>query len=81
MFPAQGDLVQRLGGVWQADFGQLILIGIIVNTVMGAGLWWCVVRKWKVRARALSPTHRRHPGEGRGPASSVCSAFRWRAFI
>ena len=21
--------------------------GIIVNTVMGAGLWWFVVRKWR----------------------------------
>jgi hypothetical protein len=38
MFPALWDMVQFLGGLWQADVDQLILIGIIVNTVMGAGL-------------------------------------------
>ena len=47
IFHALWDMVQFLGGIWQADFGQLILIGIIVNTVMGAGLWWFVVGKWK----------------------------------
>ena len=47
MFPALWDMVQVLGGIWQADFGQLILIRIIVNTVMCAGLWWFVVRKRK----------------------------------
>ena len=47
MFHALWEMVPFLGGVWEADFGQLILIGIIVNTVMGAGLWWLVVRKWK----------------------------------
>ena len=47
MFPALWDMVPFLGGAWQADFGQLILIGISVNTVTGAGLWWFVVRKWK----------------------------------
>ena len=36
--------MQVLGGIWQADFGQLILIGIIVSMVMGAGRWWFVVR-------------------------------------
>ena len=46
MFPALWDMVRFLGSVWRAVFGQLILIGII-NTVMGAGLWWFVVRKWK----------------------------------
>ena len=45
MFPALWDMVQFFGGLWQADFGQLIAIGIIVNTVMGAGRWWVVVRK------------------------------------
>ena len=45
MFPALWDMGPFLGGLWQADFGQLIAIGIIVNTVMGAGLWWFVVRK------------------------------------
>ena len=47
MFPALWEMVQFLGGLWQADVDQLILIGIIVNTVMGAGLWWFVRRKWK----------------------------------
>ena len=42
MFPALWDM-----GLWKADFGHLVAIGIIVNTVMGAGLWWCVVRRWK----------------------------------
>ena len=45
MFHALWEMVPFLGGVWEADFGQLILIGIIVNAVMGAGLWWFVVRK------------------------------------
>ena len=47
MFHALWDMVQFIGGLWQADFGQLILIGSIVNTVMGAGLWWFVVRRGK----------------------------------
>lgn len=46
-YHALWDMVQFLGGLWQADVDQLILIGIIVNTVMGAGLWWFVRRKWK----------------------------------
>ena len=45
VFHALWDMVQFLGGIWQADFGPLIFIGIIVNTVMGLGLWWFVVRK------------------------------------
>ena len=45
MFHELWGMVQLLGGVWQADVGQLILIGIIVNTVMGVRLWWFVVRK------------------------------------
>ena len=47
MFPALWDMMQFPGGLWQADFGQLILIGIIVKTAMGAGLRWFVVRKWR----------------------------------
>lgn len=47
LFHALWDMLQFLGGIWGADFGHLILIGIIVNTVMGAGLWWFVLRKRK----------------------------------
>lgn len=42
MFPALWEMVQVFGGLWQADFGLLVAIGIILNTVMGAGLWWFV---------------------------------------
>ena len=42
VFPGLWDMV-----LWKADFGHLVAIGIIVNTAMGAGLWWFVVRKWK----------------------------------
>ncbi|MEI8180972.1 MAG: hypothetical protein WCG38_20285 [Aestuariivirga sp.] len=37
MFHVPWDMVQFLGGLWQADFGQLILIGIIVNRGDGRG--------------------------------------------
>ena len=47
MFHVPWDMVQFPGGLSQADFGHLIFIGIIANTVMGAGLWWFVVRTWK----------------------------------
>ena len=43
-FHALWDMVQFLGGLWGADFGLLIPLGIMVN-VMGAGLWWLVLRK------------------------------------
>ncbi|PZF78385.1 hypothetical protein DK847_00750 [Aestuariivirga litoralis] len=39
------DMVQFLGGLWQADFGNLVIIGIIVSPVVAAGLWWAVLRK------------------------------------
>ena len=39
------DMVQFLGGLWQADFGNLVIIGIIVSPVVAAGLWWFVLRK------------------------------------
>jgi len=42
MFHVPWDMVQFLGGLWQADFGQLILIGILVNR--GDGRWAVVVR-------------------------------------
>ena len=41
------DMVQFLGGLWQADFGNLVIIGIIVSPVVAAGLWWFVLRKRK----------------------------------
>ena len=44
-FHALWDMVQFLGGVWRADFGQLILVGIIVNALVAAVLWWVVIRK------------------------------------
>ncbi len=47
MLPALWDIVPFPGGLWQADFGQLILIGIMINSVIGAGHWWFVVRRGK----------------------------------
>jgi uncharacterized protein len=46
VFHTLWDMVQFLGGLWGADFGLLIFIGILVNAVMGAGLWWFVLR-WR----------------------------------
>ena len=54
--PALWDMVPFLGGHWQADFGQLIAISIMLNTVMGAGLWWFVVRKWKGSGGGAHPS-------------------------
>ena len=43
VFHALWDMVQFLGGVYQADFGRLIMVGIIVNVVVAAALWWFVL--------------------------------------
>jgi hypothetical protein len=40
-------MVQFLGGLWGADFGHLIDIGIVVNALTGAAIWWLVVRRGK----------------------------------
>ena len=45
MFHALWDMVQFLGGLWSADFGLLIPLGILVNVIAGAALWWRVLRK------------------------------------
>ena len=44
LFHMLWDMVQFLGGLWQADFGNLVVIGIIVSPVVAAGLWWVVLR-------------------------------------
>ena len=48
VFHALWDMVQFLGGVYRADFGQLITVGIIVNAVVAAALWALVLRKRRV---------------------------------
>ena len=45
VFHALWDMVQFLGGLLGADFGQLIMIGIVVNAVIAAALWVLVLRK------------------------------------
>jgi uncharacterized protein len=45
VFHALWDMVQFLGGIYQADFGPLITIGIIVNALVAAALWWLVLRR------------------------------------
>jgi len=45
LFHALWDMVQFLGGIYQADFGQLIIVGIVVNAVVAAALWGLDVRK------------------------------------
>jgi len=47
VFHALWDMVQLLGGIWGTDFGQLILLGIVVNAVVAAALWWFVLRRGK----------------------------------
>ena len=47
IFHALWDMVQFLGGIWGSDFGLLILIGVVVNAVGGAALWWLVLRRGK----------------------------------
>jgi len=44
-FHALWDMVQFLGGLWGADFGLLVTLGILVNVIAGAALWWRVLRK------------------------------------
>ncbi len=44
-YHALWDMVQFLGGLWSADFGLLIALGILVNVIAGAALWWRVLRK------------------------------------
>ncbi|MCZ8105641.1 MAG: CPBP family intramembrane metalloprotease [Burkholderiales bacterium] len=48
VFHALWDMVQLLGGLYQADFGPLIVVGIVVNLVFAAALWWLVLRKRQV---------------------------------
>lgn len=50
VFHALWDMVQFLGGIYQAELGQLITIGIVVNAVVAAALWWLVIRKHNVSA-------------------------------
>lgn len=45
IFHALWDMVQFLGGLYGADFGPLITIGIVLNAVVAAALWWFVLRK------------------------------------
>jgi hypothetical protein len=44
-FHALWDMVQFLGGLWSADFGLLIPLGILVNVIAGGALWWWVLRR------------------------------------
>ncbi len=44
-YHALWDMVQFLGGLWSADFGLLIPLGILVNVIAGGALWWRVLRK------------------------------------
>ena len=52
VFHALWDMVQFLGGIYGADFGYLILIGVVANAVLGAALWWFVLRRRKTGAAA-----------------------------
>ena len=52
MFRALWGMVPFLGGIYGADFGHLILIGIVTNAVLGLALWWFVLRKRKTSAAA-----------------------------
>jgi hypothetical protein len=45
VFHALWDMAQFLGAIFQADFGSLINVGIIVNAVVAAVLWGIVLRK------------------------------------
>lgn len=46
-YHALWDMVQFLGGLWGADFGLLVTLGIVVNVIAGGALWWRVLRKWR----------------------------------
>jgi membrane protease YdiL (CAAX protease family) len=54
VFHALWDMVQFLGELYQAEFGPLITIGIVVNAVVAAALWWLVLRK---RPALADPRH------------------------
>lgn len=45
VFHALWDMVQFLGGIWRADFGPLVLIGIAVNAAVALVLWTLDIRK------------------------------------
>ena len=45
LFAPISYMVQFLGGLYQADFGQLIMIGIVVVALVAAVLWWVEIRK------------------------------------
>jgi len=45
VFHALWDMVQFLGGIYLADFGPMIMIGIIVNALVAALLWFLVLRR------------------------------------
>jgi membrane protease YdiL (CAAX protease family) len=47
VFHALWDVVQFLGDIWTSGVGLLVFIGVVVNAVMGAALWWFVLRKRK----------------------------------
>lgn len=47
VFHTLWDLVQFLGILWGSDFGSLIMIGVVVNAIGGAALWWLVLRRGK----------------------------------
>lgn len=49
VFHALWDMVQFLAGIYQAQFGALVMIGVVVNAVVAAALWWRVLRR---RAKA-----------------------------
>lgn len=58
-YHALWDMVQFLGGLWGAEFGPLIPLGILVNVIAGAALWWWVLRKRSEGENSReTPSHR-----------------------
>ncbi len=53
VFHALWDMGQFLGAIYRVDFGQLILVGIVVNVMVAAALWWLVLRKRDARGLPL----------------------------
>lgn len=47
------DMVQFLGAIFEADFGQVINIGIVVNVVIAAALYLLVLRKGPAQPGAI----------------------------
>lgn len=47
VYHALWDMLQFLGGLWGAEFGLLIPIGVAVNALGAAALWWLELRKRK----------------------------------